>query len=296
MNYTESFYKYIETEKRYSLHTVTAYKNDLKQFYSFLEDKNISTPVEVNVKTIREWVVKLSEDGIVSRSIQRKITTIRKFYKHLQRIGQIEKNPAKIVNLPKTPKKLSPFVREKEMEKLLDVVEFGTEFEGIRNKLIIELFYGTGMRLSEMVGLKNSDVDLSARLIKVLGKGNKERLIPMTTESVRLINIYIEKKDEFFGQNFSPWLFLTKKGDKIYNKLIYRIVNTSLKAVTTIDKKSPHVLRHTFATVLLNRGADINAIKELLGHSNLKATEIYTHNTFEILNNIYKQAHPRAEN
>jgi len=296
MNYTESFIKYIETEKRYSHHTVIAYHNDLKQFCSFLDEKNILSPIDVKAKTIREWVVRLYDEGIIPRSIRRKVTTIRKFYKHLQRYGLIEKNPALIVNLPNTPKKLSPFVRENEMETLLDRVEFGSEYEGVRNKLIIELFYGTGMRLTEMAGLKNSDIDLAGKLIKVLGKGNKERLIPMTTESVRLLYIYQEKKDETFGQNFSPWLFLTKKGDKIYNKLIYRIVNTSLKTVTTIDKKSPHVLRHTFATVLLNKGADINAIKELLGHSNLKATEIYTHNTFEILNNIYKQAHPRAEN
>lgn len=294
MDYIEGFLKHLETEKRYSHHTVIAYENDLKQFIAFLEEKNISTPVAVNSKIVREWVVQMYDDGIVARSIHRKITSIRKYFKHLQRLEVIVKNPAQIVNLPKTPKKLTPFLRENEMETLLDKVEFGTEYEGVRNKLIIELFYGTGMRLSEMSGLKNSDINLSGKLIKVLGKGNKERLIPMTKESEHLINIYQGKKDETFGKNFSSWFLLTKKGDKIYNKLIYRIVNTSLKAVTTVEKKSPHVLRHTFATVLLNRGADINAIKELLGHANLNATQIYTHNTFEILNNIYKQAHPRA--
>jgi len=180
------------------------------------------------------------------------------------------------------------------MEKLLDNIEYTPDYEGVRNKLILELFYGTGMRLSELSQLKTIDVDIEKQLVKVLGKGNKERLIPLTKEAVRLMKIYFDKKDETFGKEFSQWLFLSKKGDKIYNKLIYRIVNTSLKAVTTISKKSPHVLRHSFATILLNRGADINAIKELLGHANLKATEIYTHNTFEILNKIYKQAHPRA--
>ena len=293
MNYFESFFSYLESEKRYSRHTIIAYDNDIKQFISFLSAKNISNPVSVNAKIIREWVISLHNEGIIPRSIHRKISTIRAFYKHLQKLEIIDNNPAKLVNLPKTPKRLPSFVREKEMELLLDKVDFGTDFEGIRNKLIIELFYGTGMRLSEMLNLKNNDIDLNGKLVKVLGKGNKERLIPLTKESIRILNLYLQKRDETFGKDYSNYLLLTKKGDKIYNKLVYRIVNTYLKTVTTINKKSPHVLRHTYATTLLNRGADINAIKELLGHVNLKATEIYTHNTFETLNAIYKQAHPR---
>jgi integrase/recombinase XerC len=295
MNYFDNFLKYIESEKRYSPNTIFAYENDLKQFLLFLENNNIMTPVDVSVKIIRQWVVQLSENKINPNSIKRKIATIRTFYRYLEREEVINKNPAKIINLPKTAKKLPIFVRENEMETLLDEIDYGSDFEGIRNNLILELFYGTGMRLSELTGLKNSDIDLERQLVKVLGKRNKERLIPLTTESIRLLKIYFDIKNQTFGNNFSPWLFLLKNGKKIYNKCVYHIVNKSLKAVTTISKKSPHVLRHTFATVLLNKGADINAIKELLGHANLGATEIYTHNTFEILNNIYNQAHPRAE-
>jgi integrase/recombinase XerC len=268
----------------------------LKQFLLFLENKGIVSPVDVNGKTIRQWVVQLYEEGINLNSIKRKIASIRSFYGYLQRNEIITKNPALIINLPKTPKRLPIFVQEKEMETLLDRIDYGSDFEGIRNKLILELFYGTGMRLSELTGLRNTDINSEQQLVKVLGKGNKERLIPLTTESRRLLKIYLDVKNETFGNNFSPWLFLLKNGDKIYNKLVYRIVNTSLKAVTTISKKSPHVLRHTFATVLLNKGAEINAVKELLGHANLNATQIYTHNTFKILQNIYNQAHPRAEN
>ena len=294
MSYTEIFFNYLEFEKRCSHHTITAYKGDLAQFLSFLEQKGISSPKDVTVRTIREWVVFLNNDGIIPRSIHRKISSVRAYFKHLQKLEIVDNNPAQLVNLPKIPKRLPVFVRENEMEILLDRVEFGSQFEGIRNNFILELFYGTGMRLSEMVELKNSDINIGTRLVKVLGKGNKERLIPLTKEAVRMLNIYNEAKEQEFGGNFSPWLLLTKKGEKIYHKLIYRIVNSSLKMVTTIQKKSPHVLRHTFATVLLNRGADINAIKELLGHANLNATQIYTHNTFETLNAIYKQAHPRA--
>jgi len=294
MNYTESFLKYIDSEKRYSQNTIIAYENDLKQFFLFLKNESIMTPVDVNTKIIRQWVVKLYDEGKNPESIKRKITSIRTFFRYLQKIEIIEKNPAKFVAVPKTPKRLPQFVRENEMELLLDKIDYGSDFEGIRNKLILELLYGTGMRLSELSGLRNTDIDLKENLVKALGKGNKERLIPLTKESVGLLKTYLLIKDETFGKNFSQWLLLTKKGEKIYNKLIYRTVNAHLKAVTTISKKSPHVLRHTFATILLNKGADINAIKEILGHANLKATEIYTHNTFEILNNIYKQAHPRA--
>ena len=294
MNYTESFLGYIKSEKRYSRHTVIAYENDLKQFFSFLEENDVTNPVEVNSKTIRYWIVNLHENKIVPRSIHRKISTIRAFYKYLQKMEIRADNPAKLVNMPKIPKQLPTFVKENEMEILLDNIETETDFESVRNKLILELFYGTGMRLSELTGLKNTDINLNEKMVKVLGKRNKERLIPLTTEAVRILKTYFDKKDETFGENFSNQLLLTKKGDKIYNKLVYRVVNSSLNKVTTINKKSPHVLRHTFATTLLNRGADINAIKELLGHANLNATQIYAHNTFETLKSIYKQAHPRA--
>ena len=298
MNYTENFFKYLTSEKRYSTHTIIAYENDLKQFFSFLSEKNILQPTEVSGKIIREWIVNLYENKILPRSIHRKISTIRAYYKYLMKMEIISDNPARFVNIPKVPKPLPVFVKENEMENMLENMlendKYVNDFESIRNKLILELFYGTGMRLSELTGLKNSDVILNENIVKVRGKGNKERLIPLTAESVNMLKTYHNKTEEVFGINFSEWLFLTKKGDKIYNKLVYRIVNSSLKNITTVNKKSPHILRHTFATHLLNRGADINAIKELLGHANLNATQIYAHNTFEKLKSIYKQAHPRA--
>jgi integrase/recombinase XerC len=291
---TEGFFEYLKFEKRCSTHTVVAYEGDLKQFFSFIEATGVQTLADVNPKTIRAYIVFLHHHGIGPRSIHRKISSINTFFKHLQRQGAVDSNPAQHVVLPKTPKKLPSFLREKEMETLLDHVDFGADFEGVRNKLIIELFYGTGMRLSEMVELRIRDIDLSQKMVKVLGKRNKERLIPLTNESVLLLHTYNKVKEDTFGAEFSPWLLLTNKGDQIYHKLIYRVVNSSLQLVTTLKKKSPHILRHTYATVLLNRGADLNAIKELLGHSSLNATSIYTHISFETINAIYKQAHPRA--
>lgn len=291
---TEGFFEYLKFEKRCSAHTVVAYEGDLKQFFSFIESSGKISLSDVRPKTIREWIVQLHHEGIGPRSIHRKVSTIKTFFKYLHRHGVVDANPAQLVVLPKIPKKLPSFLREKEMENLLDHVEFGTDYEGVRNKLIIELFYGTGMRLSEMVELHNKDIDMAGKLVKVLGKRNKERLIPLTNESVLLLHTYNKVREQTFGAEFSPWLLLTNKGDKIYHKLIYRVVHSSLQLVTTMQKKSPHILRHTFATVLLNRGAELNAIKELLGHANLSATSVYTHNTFETLNAIYKQAHPRA--
>ncbi|MCL2073393.1 MAG: tyrosine-type recombinase/integrase [Marinilabiliaceae bacterium] len=294
MNYSENFLIYLSSEKRYSPNTILAYEGDLQQFFAFLSEKNISDPIEVTSKIVRSWIIDLHENKTLPRSIHRKVSTLRKFYKFLQISEICSVNPALFVNLPKIPKRLPTFVKENEMETLLDDEEQPNDFESVRDQFILELFYGTGMRLSEMTGLKNSDIDIHEKIVKVLGKGNKERIIPLTTEAVRILKTYLNKKNETFEDNISNWLLLTKKGDKIYNKLVYRIVNSSLKKVTTVTKKSPHVLRHTFATTLLNRGADINAIKELLGHANLNATQIYTSNSFEKLKTIYKQAHPRA--
>ncbi|TCO09787.1 tyrosine-type recombinase/integrase [Natronoflexus pectinivorans] len=294
MQHIEGFLHYLEFEKRCSRHTLTAYHGDLKQFFSFMGGSDIHLLSNAGRAHIRKWIVEMHESGMSSKTIHRKISSIKSFYKHLQIEGLVENNPALTVNLPKIPKKLPVFVKETEMTTLLDMVDFGSDYEGVRNKLVLELFYGTGMRLTELTELKVRDVNLKTGLVKVLGKRSKERLIPLTNESISLFNTYYKIRNETFGENYSPWLFLTAKGEKIYSKLVYRIVNSSLKLVTTIDKKSPHVLRHTFATILLNRGADLNAIKELLGHANLNATQIYAHNTFEKLNAIYKQAHPRA--
>lgn len=294
MQHIEAFLQYLKSEKRCSPHTVTAYEGDLRQFLYFLGNADLATITAVTPKNIRSWLVKLHDDKIQPRSIRRKVSSIKKFYTHLQVCGFVETNPASSLVLPKIPKKLPLFVREKEMENLLDHFDFGQDYEGTRNKMIIELFYATGMRLSELVELRDRDIDLNAGIVKVNGKRQKERIIPLTNESKILFQKYNILKESTFGVRYSQWVFLTQKGDKIYHKLVYRVVNASLGVATTIKKRSPHVLRHTFATVLLNRGADLYAIKELLGHSNLNATQIYTHNTFEKLNAIYKQAHPRA--
>jgi len=295
MRHIESFLGYLQNEKRSSHHTQVAYQHDLEQFFAFLGGDETALLASVKPKTVRNWIVELHKAEMSPRTIHRKISSVRAFYKYLQRLGVMDENPAISVNLPKTPKRLPLFVKENEMELLLDHTDFGEDYEGVRNKLILELFYDTGMRLSELVELRHRDVDLTEKMIKVLGKRNKERIIPLTNELVLLFKRYYDVKNATFGTTAEPWLFLTSKGAKIYHKLVYRVVHSSLQMVTTMHKRSPHILRHTFATVLLNRGADLNAIKELLGHANLNATQIYAHNTFEKLNAIYKQAHPRAE-
>lgn len=294
-NYINRFLNHLNIEKNVSNHTITAYSKDLEQFVLFLSTFNnsIESFSDVSPKVVRQWVVDLHENEMTPRTIHRKISSVRSFYKYLQRQQVLEENPLLYIPLPKTPKKLPLFVRESEMEALLDSFDYDKDYPSIRNKLIIELFYGTGIRLSELVNLKVKDVDLQSKVVKVLGKGNKERIIPLTNESIRLLKEYNIIREKSFTTK-SEWLFLTNKGAKIYDKLVYRVVNTSLSRVTTLKKRSPHILRHTYATVLLNRGADLNAIKELLGHSNLNATQIYTHNSIEEINAIYKQAHPRA--
>jgi len=294
MQYISSFYKHLEYERRYSQHTIVTYKCDLSQFCSFLESENIVRWDNVSSKTIRSWMVKLLNDGKVPVTIHRKISALKSFFRYLMREQILESNPVEGVVVPKKPKRLPVFVKEKEMDELLDIVPFGNDFNGIRDKFIISLLYATGMRLSEMVNLRLNSIDMGQGLIKVLGKRNKERLIPYYTELKRDITQYLSARKETFPDADSDVLILTSKGKPVYPKLIYRVVNSHLALVSTIKKKSPHVIRHTFATALLNHGADLNAIKELLGHANLSATEIYTHNSFEKLNSIYKQAHPRA--
>jgi integrase/recombinase XerC len=232
-------------------------------------------------------------NGITARSVNRKLSALKSFYHYLVRENILESNPVKKVILPKTNKKLPVFVQEKNMDMLLDHINFGNDFEGIRNRLIIEMLYFTGMRVNELTGLRCSDLNLVDSSLKVLGKRNKERIIPLISEIVSTLDVYLAKRSEL-AVGTSDYLFLTAKGGKVYNRLAYRIVNQYLTLVTTLDKRSPHVLRHTFATHMLNKGADLNAIKEILGHANLSATEVYTHNTFEKLKKIYKQAHPRA--
>lgn len=291
---TELFLNYLKYEKRYSQNTLTAYENDLDQFILFgkklVEDFCVE---EVDYHLIRQWIVSLMDNGISAKSVNRKISTLKTFFKFLMREGVIEKNPTDKIAIPKMGKKLPVFVQEKEMNRLLDGRFFTEDFVGRRDKAVVSLFYGTGIRLSELVGIRFSDLNLNEKMVKVNGKRDKQRLVPFPLEISTVLTDYITLRNELFpdSENF---LFLTENGDPVYNKLIYRIVKKQLSLVTTVEKKSPHILRHSYATHLLNRGADLNAIKELLGHANLAATQIYTHTTFEQLKKVYKQAHPRA--
>ncbi len=290
---TETFKNYLLHEKRYSIHTARSYLSDLEQFIDFAnnEHKNFD-PLAGDHKIIRKWIVFLLENGNKPRSVHRKISTLKTFYKFHQISGHIENNPTDKVILPKTEKNLPYFVTKERMNLLFDQLHFPDTFEGYRDYTILLTFYCTGMRLSELMGIKMADIDFYYGQIKVLGKRNKERLIPMNKELTVAITKYIEKRNNINTSH--NYLFITSKTEPVNISLIYRMVNKYLGTVTTLDKKSPHVLRHTFATQMLNNGADINAIKELLGHSNLSATQIYTHTSIEKLNKIYKQAHPRS--
>lgn len=293
MSLQDDFLKYLQFEKRYSEHTVVAYRADLDQFVQYMnevvEDFGFG---HVTYKQVRQWVVHLMDQGISPRSVGRKLTALKSFYKFLMQNQLAEDNPAKLVTVPKTHVKLPTFVQEDQLDFLLDHDFFAPDFEGQRDKVIISLLYGTGIRLAELRDLEFRNVDLSGYTVKVLGKRNKERIVPFPKEVAKIIDDYYKIRKDISGN--SKYLLLTFKGEQVYDKLIYRVVNKYLSNVTTVAKKSPHVLRHSFATHLLNRGADLNAVKELLGHSDLSATQVYTHTSFEKLKEIYKQAHPRA--
>ncbi|TSD63271.1 tyrosine-type recombinase/integrase [Inquilinus sp. KBS0705] len=305
--FLDKFINYIKFEKRYSPHTVSAYQSDLEQFMLFLNPKDNLTPAythpsEISHHDIRGWMVHLMDQKLIARSVNRKIATLRKYFKFLLQEGDIAVNPTSRIIAPKVPKNLPVVVDTDKLTRMLDNGEsnpsdadiFTHDFAGLRDKLVIEMLFGTGMRLAEITGLKESDINFYENTIKVLGKRNKERILPLNHELVLLLKRYLEvKKSEKF-HNISVTLLVTNKGADAYPKLIYLIVQKYLSFISTQSKKSPHVLRHTFATSLLNKGADLNAIKELLGHANLSATQIYTHNSVERLKSIYKQAHPKA--
>lgn len=293
--YVETYLKYLKFEKRYSTHTICAYINDLQQFTNYVQ--SISQKKEINIafsgyQVIRDWIINLYNQGLAPQSIKRKISSIKKFYTFLQREQLIETNPADKIILPKTNKKLPEFIKQNEISILFEKINFSNNLTGQRDKLILNILYSTGIRLSELINLKEQDINTQSNTIKVLGKRNKERIIPFPEILLSNLNSYLKiKKEEGI---INSYLLVTKKGTKTYPKLIYRTVVKYLTMITTNESKSPHTLRHTYATHLLNNGADLNAIKELLGHANLSATQIYTHNTFKKLNEIYKQAHPRA--
>ncbi|MEP5612123.1 MAG: tyrosine-type recombinase/integrase [Cyclobacteriaceae bacterium] len=289
----ETFLKYLSFEKRYSAHTVEAYRKDLSQFTEYLKsDFELDDLVETRHPHLRGWIVSLMETDLSPKSVNRKIATLKSLYKFLLAREYVEINPASKLKPLKTAKNLPTFVKEDEISALLDRVEFTDDFEGMRDRLLLELFYATGMRLSELTGLKDSDVSAHNSSLKVLGKRNKERIIPIPETLVVLTEEYKEKKKEV-GM-FSEFLILTDAGKQAYPMFIQRKVKTYLQAVTTLSKKSPHVLRHSFATHLLNKGADLNAVKDLLGHTSLAATQVYTHNSIEKLKSAFDQAHPKA--
>ena len=284
----EKFLHYLEYEKRYSVHTLLSYSTDLKQFTNFLSSEfSVKSIRKVNFQLVRSWIAKLLNENISARSVNRKITTLKTYFRFLIKEDIINQSPMQKIISPKTSKRLPVFVEQVKMEQLLNEIDFGVGFLAQRDRLILELFYFTGIRLSELINLKNKDINYSDSTILVLGKRKKERLIPLTSD-------ILSKIKKLNASNKSKYLFTTDKGKQISTKQVYRLVNKYLSMVTTLGKKSPHILRHTFATHMLNNGADINAIKELLGHANLSATQIYTHNTIEKLKTVYKQAHPRA--
>ncbi len=289
----QSFLQYIRFEKRFSANTILAYENDLKQFFEFQKKLyEVENPGDINQSMVRSWMVSMMEKGVGARSVNRKITSLKTFYKFLLRRGDVKTNPLLKVISPKISKRLPVFVEESKMNLLFTEVNFGDGFDAIRDRLILELLYATGMRRAELIGLTDERIDLYQCQVKVLGKRNKERIIPFTSKLKELIEEYLNVRKEIAP--FPASFFVSSKGISMYPKMVYRIVTERLSAVTTLEKKSPHILRHTFATHMLNNGADINSVKELLGHANLSATQVYTHNTIEKLKEVYKQAHPRA--
>lgn len=303
--FLDKFIQYISYEKRYSPHTVSAYQSDLEQFLLFLNPPNataqVTHPSDITHHDIRNWMIALMDNKLLARSVNRKIATLRKYFKFLLQEGLVTINPTSRITAPKVPKNLPTVVDGDRLTGMLDgrmdsgdARIFSEDFAGLRDKLVMEMLFGTGMRLAEIIGIKDEDINWYESTVKVLGKRNKQRIIPLNNELIQLLKRYVEaKKGENFSNN-SLTLIVTNKGAGAYPKLIYLIVQKYLSYISTQDKRSPHVLRHTFATSLLNKGADLNAIKELLGHANLSATQIYTHNSVERLKSIYKQAHPKA--
>lgn len=290
----DKYIKYLRYEKNYSLHTEISYSIDLRQFSDFLINNYPDVSLEaVDGDIVRQWVVSLMESKVSPRSVNRKLSTLKSFYKYLLRIGEVASNPLNKIVGPKITKPLPVFVSGVDLDNILDGMESDNSFESTRNRLILELFYVTGMRRAELIGLKDVDVDFFSGTVLVTGKRNKQRIIPVSNDVKAALTNYINLRNDEIA-NLSGFLFVKEDGQPIYPMLAHRIVSSCLQQISTLAKTSPHVLRHSFATGMLNNGADINAVKELLGHSSLAATEIYTHTSFEELKNIYNKAHPRA--
>lgn len=290
----DSFLNFLQFEKNYSEKTINSYRVDLIQLEEYIKNNSEElTLTEVDADIIRQWIIDLTKKGYTTSSVNRKLSSLRSFYKFLLLKQEIIKDPTRKINGPKKKKPLPIFLKEKEINKILEETNFKEGFIGIRDQMIIEMFYATGIRLSELIGLNNKDINFEDSLIKVKGKRNKERLIPFGDELKESMLRYISVRDETITVK-SEAFFIKENGERLYNALVERLVKRQLSKVVTLKKKSPHVLRHTFATAMLNNEANLNAIKEILGHTSLAATEVYTHTTFEELKNIYKLAHPRA--
>lgn len=291
--FLERFTNYLQYEKRFSTHTLVAYQKDLSQFSDYIAELSLDTE-EIKSTHIRSWIMELMEAGLEAKSVNRKISALRTYYKFLQRELLIDQNPMSEIRAPKIAKRLPVVVEDQKLTILLDDPDaFKQGFPGLRDRVVLELLFATGIRLAELLGLQDQDIDVYQQQIRVLGKRNKQRLIPLAKPLIALLRHYIEQKKRVFGGEISQ-LILTDKGKKAYPVQIQRMVNEALGSISTHQKKSPHVLRHSFATSLLNKGADLNAIKELLGHANLSATQVYTQNSVERLKSVYKQAHPKA--
>ena len=289
------FFKYLQYEKRYSPHTLTSYHTDLGQFAQYLQEiYQLTDAAEADHTIIRSWLLTLVQQHIKPRSINRKIACLRSYYRFLLAQERIQVNPMLRIKAPKASKKLPAFVPEEPFNTLLDSFAFEADFEGQRDRLILEFLYGTGIRLAELIHIQHPDIDTHAKTVRVLGKGNKERIVPLNDSLLESIETYLNYKKSQFGDNNSGNLLVTTKARPLYPKFVYRVVKKCISMITTSEHNSPHVLRHSFATHLLNKGADLNAIKDLLGHASLAATQVYTHNSIEKLKAVFEKAHPKA--
>jgi len=295
LKHISAFLEYLKFQKRYARHTLTSYENDLTSFFDFLAMQYGDVSIK-NIKPalVRSWLAELKSNDMTSKSINRKISALKSFFKFLIRQGDIEVSPMTTIVTPKQNKRLPEFVAKRDTETLFNHVEFEDSWKGLTERMVMSILYNTGMRQAELIGLKEDYIDYHKHTIKVLGKGNKERIIPVSETLVNEIREYRKLKYENLEKQDPVFLLVRDNGECLYPKWVYNCVKKHLSLVTTIEKKSPHVLRHTFATHLSNNGADLNAVKELLGHSSLAATQIYTHNTIEKLKDIYKKAHPKA--
>ncbi len=289
----DQFLDYLKFEKRYSKHTLISYQNDLEQFFQYLVSQFDSPDLElISATMVRSWLAELKEDEISSKTINRKISSLKSFYKYQLKTGALMKSPMGTIIAPKISKRLPQFVEQIDMDHLFQHMPFSDDWKGRTERLVILLFYSTGMRLSELIQLKESQLDAPHQQVKVLGKGNKERIIPINKDLVDQLQKYIAEKP--VKVQVADHLFVVESGNPLQPRSVYSFIKTKLSEVTTIKKKSPHILRHSFATHLMNNGADLNAVKELLGHSSLAATQVYTHNTIEKLKDVFKKAHPKA--